>query len=250
MVGTDCRRIKRSAVQLILIMLAALLAGGAVAEPINLGDVNPQDTAFIAALKPQEIAYYHNGYQQDLAAVGAAAQDWLRWRAPYVAKPALVLDIDETSLSNWPEILANDFAYIRNGPCRLPQGPCGVLAWDRMSRAKAIVPTLDLFKVAISIGVAVFFITGRHDMERAATARNLHIAGYVDKFGRNGWSGLMMEPNGAQFASAADFKAPERAKIEAMGYWIIENMGDQPSDLAGGYAERTFKLPNPFYRIP
>ena len=29
----------------------------------------------------------------------------------------------------------------------------------------------------------------------------------------------------------------------------IANVGDQPSDLAGGYAERTFLLPNPFYRI-
>jgi hypothetical protein len=30
---------------------------------------------------------------------------------------------------------------------------------------------------------------------------------------------------------------------------IIANLGDQFSDLAGGYAERTFKLPNPFYSI-
>jgi len=27
-------------------------------------------------------------------------------------------------------------------------------------------------------------------------------------------------------------------------------MGDQPSDLDGGFSERTFLLPNPFYRIP
>jgi hypothetical protein len=31
---------------------------------------------------------------------------------------------------------------------------------------------------------------------------------------------------------------------------IVANMGDQPSDLEGGFAERTFLLPNPFYRIP
>ena len=59
-----------------------------------------------------------------------------------------------------------------------------------------------------------------------------------------------MIPVGAHFASAADFKAPQRAKIEADGFTIIANMGDQPSDLAGGHAERTFLLPNPFYRIP
>jgi acid phosphatase len=59
-----------------------------------------------------------------------------------------------------------------------------------------------------------------------------------------------MEPNDLHPTSAADFKAPERAKIEARGYHIIENVGDQPSDLAGGHADRAFLLPDPFYRIP
>jgi len=31
------------------------------------------------------------------------------------------------------------------------------------------------------------------------------------------------------------------------GYAIVVNIGDQMSDLDGGFAERTFKLPNPFY---
>jgi HAD superfamily, subfamily IIIB (Acid phosphatase) len=48
----------------------------------------------------------------------------------------------------------------------------------------------------------------------------------------------------------AEFKAPLRAKIAAMGYTIIANVGDQFSDLEGGFAERTFKLPNSFYYIP
>jgi hypothetical protein len=52
------------------------------------------------------------------------------------------------------------------------------------------------------------------------------------------------------FASAADFKAPIRAKIERAGHTIIENMGDQPSDLIGGHTEKHFLLPDQFYRIP
>jgi len=59
-----------------------------------------------------------------------------------------------------------------------------------------------------------------------------------------------MVPNGAHFASAADFKAPIRAKIEQAGYTIVANMGDQPSDLQGGHAEKKFLLPDPFYRVP
>jgi hypothetical protein len=31
---------------------------------------------------------------------------------------------------------------------------------------------------------------------------------------------------------------------------IIANVGDQESDLAGGHAERMFKIPNPFDFIP
>jgi acid phosphatase len=41
-----------------------------------------------------------------------------------------------------------------------------------------------------------------------------------------------------------------RNEIEQGHYTIIANIGDQPSDLSGGHAERTFLLPDPFYRIP
>ena len=34
-----------------------------------------------------------------------------------------------------------------------------------------------------------------------------------------------------------------------LGYRIIANVGDQESDLTGGGADRSFKLPNPFYFI-
>ena len=40
------------------------------------------------------------------------------------------------------------------------------------------------------------------------------------------------------------------AKLTEAGYTIVLSMGDQQSDLDGGYAERTFKLPNPVYFLP
>jgi hypothetical protein len=45
------------------------------------------------------------------------------------------------------------------------------------------------------------------------------------------------------------FKSGQRAALEAQGYRIVANVGDQESDLAGGHADRSFKLPNPFYFI-
>lgn len=38
-------------------------------------------------------------------------------------------------------------------------------------------------------------------------------------------------------------KSGERGKIAEEGYTIIANVGDQESDLSGGYAEWTYKLP-------
>jgi acid phosphatase len=103
---------------------------------------------------------------------------------------------------------------------------------------------LQVFQKARSANVAVFFITGRPENQRAATERNLRRVGY------GGYARLVMVPNVAHFASAADFKTPARAEIERQGYTIIANMGDQPSDLRGGHAEKKFLLPNPFYRVP
>ncbi len=183
-------------------------------------------------------------YERDLAAVATEAGAWVRQRAPQVERPALVFDVDETALSSWEVILANDFGRFAAGPCALPEGPCGWAAWDQLGKDPPLAPTLGVFRDARELGVAVFFITGRPESQRAATELNLREAGY------GGFAGLDMVPDGERYAHAADFKAPRRAAIEQAGYTIVANVGDQPSDLAGGHAERTFLLPNPFYRIP
>ena len=46
------------------------------------------------------------------------------------------------------------------------------------------------------------------------------------------------------------YKRGARRKIVRRGYRIIANVGDQRSDLRGGFALRTFKLPNPMYVNP
>jgi predicted secreted acid phosphatase len=219
-----------------VLLAAGLALLGACTAPVqNLGELKQQLTAWQAS----------GAYDRALAAVDRDAEAWVRAQAGKVTRPALVLDIDETSLSNWPQLAANDFGYIPGGNCdALPAGPCGGRAWELSARAAVIAPTLALFNTAKAASVAVFFITGRPEDERDATMRNLRTAGY------EGWSGLVLRPLGPRTPSAADYKAVERAKIEAQGYTIIANVGDQPSDLAGGHALKTFLLPNPFYRIP
>jgi predicted secreted acid phosphatase len=46
------------------------------------------------------------------------------------------------------------------------------------------------------------------------------------------------------------YKSGTRAYIESQGYNIVANFGDQFSDLEGGYADKTFKMPNPNYYLP
>lgn len=202
--------------------------------------------ANVGLLETKALAYHDSGaYMRDLTAVDDQAADWLAAEAPKTKKPALVLDIDETSLSNWEEIKANGFGFFPGGTCdRLPAGPCGFEAWTQSASADAIAPTLRLFAIARTLGVAVFFVTGRSETMTRQTAENLSRVGY------RGWAGLTLEPAGSHFASAADFKAPIRSSIEAQGYTILATVGDQRSDLVGGHALRGFLLPNPFYFIP
>ncbi len=204
-------------------------------QPANVGD------AKIAAL-----AYYNSGaYLRDLAVVAERAGDWISKRAANVNRPALVLDVDETALSNWEIIKLDDFGRPIAGPCDPASGaPCGWAAWDQLGCDPAIEPTLQVFRAARATNVTVFFITGRPENQRAATERNLR------KVGFSGYARLFMVPNGAHFASASVFKTQIRAEIERLGYTIIANMGDQPSDLIGGHAEKQYLLPDPFYRVP
>ncbi|MGJ4944255.1 HAD family acid phosphatase [Bradyrhizobium sp. HKCCYLS1011] len=48
----------------------------------------------------------------------------------------------------------------------------------------------------------------------------------------------------------AHYETSKRVDIESRGFSIIASIGGQKSNLAGGHAEMTFKLPNPFYFIP
>ena len=182
-------------------------------------------------------------YDRDFARVAADAGAWLERRAKTATRPAIVLDIDETSLSNWPAYKINGWGRVVNGPCDLQQGPCGLRAWQGLAQSKALAPTLQLVKRAKALGVAVFFISGRPPALQDATERNLREQGYE-------FDAVILLPAGATFASAVDFKAPERKKIADRGYTILLSMGDQESDLKGGYAERVFKLPNPVYFLP
>lgn len=194
-----------------------------------------------ASLLKKEIHQYHESgeYDKEVKDQIDAAQRFLLEQVSYYKahkinkKLAIVLDIDETSLSNYDKIKARDFS---GDPEKIHQE---ILA----ANAPAIKATLSLYQLARRHSVAVFFVTGRVPSELQATKKNLAAAGFSD------WAGIYVRPQNYSKASIVPYKAACRAKIEAQGYLIVETIGDQDSDLLGGHALKGFKLPNPFYHI-
>ena len=150
-------------------------------------------------------------------------------------KLALILDIDETALSNYPEMAKADFAYNK----------AAFDAWVESAEAAAIPGTLRLYRVAHRLGVVIIFLTGRPEAQRAATERNLREQGFAQ------WKQLILRPANEAKETALAYKSAERARIAAAGYTLVLNVGDQWSDLRGKpEAEHSIKYPDPYYFIP
>ena len=147
-------------------------------------------------------------------------------------KPAIVFDVDETALSNYSAIDADNFTFGTNSQAEATN-----------EIGKAIEPTLELYKLAQDRGIATFFITGRREAARAHTASNLQREGFT------GYKELVLKPD-ASTDSTIVYKSGARKAIEDQGYRILASVGDQYSDLAGGHEAVAFKLPNPFYFLP
>ncbi|MCH9717536.1 MAG: acid phosphatase [Gammaproteobacteria bacterium] len=199
------------------------------AEPTNIGTLRT------------ELKSYHDtgAYNKELESVAEKAELYIDARAKTNAqmatpsKLAIVLDIDDTALSNYQYIIQRNF-------CEDQQK---IIASIQHGNAPAIKPILKLYNDARNEKVAVFFITGRAVKLQKATEKNLKSVGYTT------WNGIFFRPKEDTNQSAVPYKTQARAVIEKQGYKIIASIGDQNSDLSGGHAEKTFKLPNPFYNL-
>ena len=214
--------------------------------------VKTRHAARVAALAPGEqivnldtvkdrLKQYHDCtrgcYTRDLDLQADRAVAFLRQRLAHRGdqeKPALVLDIDETTLTNYPEMLKGGFAY----------DPNVFNAWVESGAATAIPGTLRIYQEAQKLGVSVFFLTGRPESQRAATERNLRSQGFEN------WQELILRAPAQASLTALEYKSSARAVIEAHGYRIVLNVGDQWSDLRGKpEAELSVKYPDPYYSL-
>ncbi len=204
----------------------------------NIGPMLQQVNALKAELRQYHACTCKCGcYTKDVDAEADRAIAFLRKRAASQKrneKLALVLDIDETALSNWAELNAANFEYDKSE----------FNAWIESARAPAIEGTVRLYEEARRLGVAAFFVTGRPEGQRAPTEANLRLRGF------NGWEKLVMRSGEEKGMTALAYKSAQRKKIVASGYSIVLNVGDQWSDLKGeAQAEFSVKYPDPFYLV-
>ena len=107
---------------------------------------------------------------------------------------------------------------------------------------------------AAADGYTIFYLTGRPESQRAATVQNLANVGYAAPDTAHLY--LQDQVNQPWLSSCApsctrtQYKSLTRQHIESLGYDIVANFGDQFSDLNGGFADETFKIPNPMYFLP
>ncbi len=234
-----------------------------------------------------------SNYANEARSVAAKGIHWLHSHRK-VANRAIVLDVDDTTLTTWNyELYSNwDFNPTTNAQF------VGLTGSAFTGNAFPATPGMvDLVNQAKGYGYAIFFLTGRGDSQHQATIANLQsdtAAGLPDlttvtisgktvpeidagyqaptpiNTGHGGFAdGFFTKPavgsypsylNKPEFCASAigagascatiPYKSGTRAYIESQGYDIVANFGDQFSDLLGGFADKTFKMPNPNYYLP
>ncbi|MBO1755362.1 HAD family acid phosphatase [Allobranchiibius sp. CTAmp26] len=165
-------------------------------------------------------------------------------------KPALVFDVDDTTL--WTYDMEDAGMHFNFDPALQD-------VYVQGERFPAVPATVAFEKKAAAMGFAIFGLTGRNDDQRSATLANLAKVGFIgftaDRFYTK-WTGkgASQQPSYITCATAkcttVEYKAGTRAHIESQGYDIALNLGDQWSDLQGRHAQHYLKLPNPTYYLP
>jgi predicted secreted acid phosphatase len=173
-------------------------------------------------------------------------------------KLAVVLDADDTTL--WTYDMEDGAMHFNFDP-KVQNDE-----WVIPGKFPATPGMVDFVKEVESRGYAVFGITGRGASQEEATLANLSKVGYTEFNADNFFTkfdSTSPKPDWLDCNTSADpaddptkcttveYKAGTRKYIqETLGYTIALNVGDQFSDLQGGYSLYDVKLPNPTYYLP
>jgi predicted secreted acid phosphatase len=201
-----------------------------------------KEPANLTILKKEVINYYESKeYDQDVQKVVDRAKkdidEFLQKHKDSNQRFAAVFDIDDTSLVTFDGAKTRDFGAFLDK----------IKAEEIRAKLPANKPVLELYNYLLAKNIKIFFITGRANSLRAPTIRNLTRQGYAN------WAGILMRPDNydrQKYPTSSAFKSAARENLTKLGYQIIIDIGDQESDLSGGFADHTYKLPNPMYFLP
>jgi predicted secreted acid phosphatase len=165
---------------------------------------------------------------------------------------AILFDIDDTTLNTYSYEIYSNFVYN-------PTTNAYFVNAGSADIFPAVPGMVSLEQKALAKGYTVFFLTGRPKNattdQKPGTLDNLRDAGYdvVDEQVYLKDASGVTQPwlsSCAPACSTIQYKSLTRQHIESLGYDIVANFGDQYSDLSGGFADRTYKIPNPMYYLP
>ena len=183
-------------------------------------------------------------YAKEAESVAARGGRYLALRAKHPSKkgrPAIVLDVDDTTLATWNYEIASNWAFnpTTNGQFVTDQ------------KFPAVPGMVAMATAAADEGYAVFFLTGRGAAQEPATLGNLTSDGVGEDAGFpqpttlvNGEDGLFTKPAPADYpdylkaacateianamsCTTIHYKSATRAHIASLGYDIVANFGDQ-----------------------
>lgn len=189
-----------------------------------------------------------SNYAAEVAGIEKHAKQYLshETKKNSSAKPAVVFDVDDTTLNTYDYEIYSQFAY----------NPTTNAQFVNAEAFPAVFGMPGLVNWAASKGYTVFFITGRPEAQRSATAANLADVGYAVP---TDTSHLFLKPASipsylhcaaVTTCTTIEYKSGTRAYLQSHGYKIVGDFGDQFSDLKGGASGRQFKIPNPMYYLP
>ncbi|MGW0946709.1 HAD family acid phosphatase [Streptomyces sp. NPDC002623] len=226
-------------------------------EPYNIGLlVKDIDTYYGTTLDADGVyqASTSSQYAKDLAKLDAAARKQIDKAARKALKkgdkPAVVFDIDDTLLLSLDYEKKTNYTY-------------NATTWaDYVNKADrpGVFGSAELVRYAEAKGVEVFYNSGLSEAQRSAAVANLKKIGadvnldadhvfLKDKANPPSYLSACATP-GTWTCTTVQYKSGTRKHIEQdLGYDIVANFGDQYSDLEGGYADKTYKLPNPTYFV-
>ncbi|CAM0912671.1 unnamed protein product [Alopecurus aequalis] len=177
-------------------------------------------------------------YRSDLELVAREASAYARAAERAGDADAWVFDVDETLLSNLPYYAQHGYGLELFDHLEFDK-------WVERGEAPAIPSSLSLYREVRELGFKTFLLTGRSEGHEGVTVDNLKKEGFLE------WDKLILRAAADRKKTATAYKSEKRKEMEAEGYKILGNSGDQWSDLLGySMSARSFKLPNPMYYIP